>query len=91
MITLGTQPRRVAAQSVAKRVAEEFGCRLGRDEYNPVNPDDNPNNHCICSRNITHIMLIFTLMITRIACMLLRSRDWLYYSIRRHDFPRYRD
>ena len=24
-----TQPRRVAAMSVAKRVAEEFGCRLG--------------------------------------------------------------
>ena len=27
-----TQPRRVAAMSVAKRVAEEFGCRLGRVE-----------------------------------------------------------
>ena len=27
-----TQPRRVAAMSVAKRVAEEFGCRLGTDE-----------------------------------------------------------
>lgn len=26
-----TQPRRVAAMSVAKRVAEEFGCRLGQD------------------------------------------------------------
>lgn len=26
-----TQPRRVAAMSVAKRVAEEFGCRLGTD------------------------------------------------------------
>ncbi|XP_031270199.1 probable pre-mRNA-splicing factor ATP-dependent RNA helicase DEAH5 [Pistacia vera] len=26
-----TQPRRVAATSVAKRVAEEFGCRLGED------------------------------------------------------------
>ncbi|KAK1417406.1 hypothetical protein QVD17_26533 [Tagetes erecta] len=26
-----TQPRRVAAQSVAKRVAEEFGCRLGEE------------------------------------------------------------
>ena len=25
-----TQPRRVAAMSVAKRVAEEFGCRLGK-------------------------------------------------------------
>ena len=27
-----TQPRRVAAMSVAKRVAEEFGCRLGTVE-----------------------------------------------------------
>lgn len=26
-----TQPRRVAATSVAKRVAEEVGCRLGED------------------------------------------------------------
>jgi ATP-dependent RNA helicase DHX8/PRP22 len=26
-----TQPRRVAAMSVAKRVAEEYGCRLGQD------------------------------------------------------------
>jgi len=25
-----TQPRRVAAVSVAKRVAEEFGCELGK-------------------------------------------------------------
>jgi ATP-dependent RNA helicase DHX8/PRP22 len=26
-----TQPRRVAAMSIAKRVAEEFGCRLGQE------------------------------------------------------------
>ncbi len=26
-----TQPRRVAAMSVAKRVSEEFGCRLGQE------------------------------------------------------------
>jgi ATP-dependent RNA helicase DHX8/PRP22 len=26
-----TQPRRVAAMSVAKRVAEEVGCRLGQE------------------------------------------------------------
>ena len=29
-----TQPRRVAAMSVAKRVAEEFGCRLGEEVHN---------------------------------------------------------
>lgn len=28
-----TQPRRVAAMSVAKRVAEEVGCRLGEEVY----------------------------------------------------------
>jgi len=28
-----TQPRRVAAMSVAKRVAEEFGCRLGQVSF----------------------------------------------------------
>ena len=28
-----TQPRRVAAMSVAKRVAEEFGCRLGQEVH----------------------------------------------------------
>ena len=26
-----TQPRRVAAMSVAKRVAEEYGCQLGQE------------------------------------------------------------
>ncbi|BBG96925.1 hypothetical protein Prudu_005887 [Prunus dulcis] len=34
-----TQPRRVAAMSVAKRVAEEFGCRLG-EEYSVVMLDE---------------------------------------------------
>ena len=28
-----TQPRRVAAMSVAKRVSEEFGCRLGQEVH----------------------------------------------------------
>lgn len=31
-----TQPRRVAAMSVAKRVAEEVGCRLGEEVRSPV-------------------------------------------------------
>ena len=30
-----TQPRRVAAMSVAKRVSEEFGCRLGQEVRAP--------------------------------------------------------
>ena len=36
----GTQPRRVAALSVAKRVAEEFGCRLGQEVGYSIRFDD---------------------------------------------------
>lgn len=36
-----TQPRRVAAQSVAKRVAEEVGCKLGEDVGYLIRFDDN--------------------------------------------------
>ena len=35
-----TQPRRVAAQSIAKRVAEEVGCRLGEEVGYTVRFDD---------------------------------------------------
>lgn len=35
-----TQPRRVAAQSIAKRVAEEVGCRLGEEVGYSVRFDD---------------------------------------------------
>ncbi|XP_065865463.1 probable pre-mRNA-splicing factor ATP-dependent RNA helicase DEAH5 [Euphorbia lathyris] len=35
-----TQPRRVAAVSVAKRVAEEFGCRLGEEVGYSIRFDD---------------------------------------------------
>merc|ERR1712013_391457 len=34
-----TQPRRVAAMSVAKRVAEEFGCRLGQEVGYTIRPE----------------------------------------------------
>ena len=43
-----TQPRRVAAMSVAKRVSEEFGCRLGQEVcffYNFLLTSCTP---CIC-------------------------------------------
>jgi ATP-dependent RNA helicase DHX8/PRP22 len=39
-----TQPRRVAAMSVAKRVAEEFGCRLGSEV--------SIGHICLCSNTI---------------------------------------
>ena len=35
-----TQPRRVAALSVAKRVAEEFGCSLGEEVGYSIRFDD---------------------------------------------------
>ena len=35
-----TQPRRVAAISIAKRVAEEYGCRLGQDVGYSIRFDD---------------------------------------------------
>lgn len=35
-----TQPRRVAAMSVAKRVSEEVGCRLGEDVGYSIRFDD---------------------------------------------------
>jgi ATP-dependent RNA helicase DHX8/PRP22 len=35
-----TQPRRVAAQSIAKRVADEVGCRLGEEVGYNVRFDD---------------------------------------------------
>eukprot|EP00958_Prasinococcus_capsulatus_P028412 scaffold6691_cov358-Prasinococcus_capsulatus_cf.AAC.19 len=42
-----TQPRRVAAMSVAKRVSEEFGCRLG-EEVRDENVQPGPDTDC-CS------------------------------------------
>lgn len=36
-----TQPRRVAAMSVAKRVSEEYGCRLGQEVNGSVTVDSN--------------------------------------------------
>lgn len=36
-----TQPRRVAAMSVAKRVSEEYGCRLGQEVNDSVAVDSN--------------------------------------------------
>ncbi|PQM34083.1 hypothetical protein Pyn_38041 [Prunus yedoensis var. nudiflora] len=42
-----TQPRRVAAMSVAKRVAEEFGCRLGEEVGYAIRFEDctGPDTH----------------------------------------------
>ncbi|GMT11324.1 hypothetical protein PFISCL1PPCAC_2621, partial [Pristionchus fissidentatus] len=42
-----TQPRRVAAMSVAKRVAEEFGCRLGQEVGYTIRFEDCTSNETI--------------------------------------------
>uniref|UniRef100_UPI0037E728E7 ATP-dependent RNA helicase DHX8-like n=1 Tax=Semicossyphus pulcher TaxID=241346 RepID=UPI0037E728E7 len=51
-----TQPRRVAAMSVAKRVSEEFGCRLGQEVGYTIRFED-----CTCTETVikymTHGML----------------------------------
>jgi len=42
-----TQPRRVAAMSVAKRVAEEFGCRLGQEVGYCIRFEDMTSNDTV--------------------------------------------
>nr|XP_022918473.1 ATP-dependent RNA helicase DHX8 [Onthophagus taurus] len=46
-----TQPRRVAAMSVAKRVAEEFGCRLGQEVGYTIRFED-----CTCPETVIKYM-----------------------------------
>ncbi|KAF7634515.1 hypothetical protein Mgra_00006086 [Meloidogyne graminicola] len=46
-----TQPRRVAAMSVAKRVSEEFGCRLGQEVGYTIRFED-----CTCQDTIIKYM-----------------------------------
>eukprot|EP01156_Anaeramoeba_ignava_P018780 Anaeramoba_ignava/a92940_108.p1 GENE.a92940_108~~a92940_108.p1 ORF type:complete len:795 (-),score=220.25 a92940_108:34-2418(-) len=42
-----TQPRRVAAMSVAKRVSEEFGCRLGQEVGYSIRFEDFTSNETV--------------------------------------------
>ncbi|CAK9300122.1 unnamed protein product [Gordionus sp. m RMFG-2023] len=46
-----TQPRRVAAMSVAKRVSEEFGCRLGQEVGYTIRFED-----CTCPETLIKYM-----------------------------------
>ncbi|XP_063696114.1 ATP-dependent RNA helicase DHX8 [Culicoides brevitarsis] len=46
-----TQPRRVAAMSVAKRVAEEYGCRLGQEVGYTIRFED-----CTCPETLIKYM-----------------------------------
>ena len=53
-----TQPRRVAAMSVAKRVSEEFGCRLGQEVRSTY--------------SLTHVQYICSIFIDRKAVEIIR-------------------
>ncbi|ORY78149.1 P-loop containing nucleoside triphosphate hydrolase protein [Protomyces lactucae-debilis] len=66
-----TQPRRVAATSVAKRVAEEVGCRLGQEVGYSVRFDD-------CSSPATRIKYLTDGMLQR-ECLL--DPDLKKYSV----------
>lgn len=66
-----TQPRRVAAMSVAKRVAEEFGCRLGQEVGYTIRFED-------CTSPETQIKYMTDGMLLR-ECLI--DLDLLSYSI----------
>lgn len=53
-----TQPRRVAAVSVAKRVAEEFGCTLGREVGYAIRFED-------CTSDVTRIKYMTDALLLR--------------------------
>merc|ERR1719357_1432398 len=66
-----TQPRRVAAMSVAKRVSEEFGCRLGQEVGYSIRFED-------CTSSETIIKYMTDGMLLREALM---DPDLSSYSI----------
>uniref|UniRef100_A0A0K0FAG4 RNA helicase n=1 Tax=Strongyloides venezuelensis TaxID=75913 RepID=A0A0K0FAG4_STRVS len=69
-----TQPRRVAAMSVAKRVAEEYGCRLGAEVGYTIRFEDCTSNETII-KYMTDGMLLRECLIdpdlTSYACIML--------------------
>ncbi|XP_052803131.1 ATP-dependent RNA helicase DHX8-like isoform X3 [Mya arenaria] len=66
-----TQPRRVAAMSVAKRVSEEYGCRLGQEVGYTMRFED-------CTSPETKIKYMTEGMLLR-ECLV--DRDMMQYSI----------
>ncbi|EMS49798.1 putative pre-mRNA-splicing factor ATP-dependent RNA helicase [Triticum urartu] len=59
-----TQPRRVAAQSVAKRVAEEFGCPLGEEVGYSIRFDDHTGPDTVI-KYMTDGMLLREIMVDK--------------------------
>merc|ERR1712093_349599 len=69
-----TQPRRVAAISVAKRVAEEFGCRLGQEVGYAIRFEDQTSNDTLI-KYMTDGMLMREILVdpdmSRYSCIML--------------------
>jgi len=69
-----TQPRRVAAMSVAKRVAEEFGCRLGQEVGYAIRFEDHTGPETLI-KYMTDGMLLREILcdpdLSRYACLML--------------------
>eukprot|EP01135_Chromosphaera_perkinsii_P000731 Nk52_evm19s151 gene=Nk52_evmTU19s151 len=59
-----TQPRRVAAMSVAKRVSEEFGCRLGEEIGYTIRFEDCTSQSTVCKYMTDGMLLRECLMDT---------------------------
>ncbi|CAA7022961.1 unnamed protein product [Microthlaspi erraticum] len=68
-----TQPRRVAAMSVAKRVAEEFGCRLG-EEVGEILTDENLSQYSVIMLDEAHERTIHTDVLFGLLKKLLKRR-----------------
>lgn len=61
-----TQPRRVAAMSVAKRVSEEFGCRLGQEVREEKRVGEGEENRVdaemVCDGEVSGSFYLFLLL-----------------------------
>ncbi len=69
-----TQPRRVAAMSVAKRVAEEFGCRLGEEVGYAIRFEDCTSPETVIKYMTDGMLLRETLLdgnLTSYSCIML--------------------
>lgn len=68
-----TQPRRVAAMTVAARVAEEMGCRLGQEVGYAIRFEDvSTPVSCTCCCQLHLLLLLGCLGRARVAARVLR-------------------
>ena len=69
-----TQPRRVAAMSVAKRVAEEVGCRLGEEVGYTIRFEDNTSDKTMIKYMTDGILqreILLDPMLSKYSCIML--------------------